>query len=408
MMRALLRCAVGLLTVSASDDHADVEALQLLQTSFTKVAVHSERECRAAKKAARDKKKKLKEDRVAAKVARNAAKAAIALVKESQTADAEAKADVESKCPAPEIDMSPDQGCSGTLVSSYIVIPSRRSREIDYVKTLPPDWYGLQKAVPGGGLPAGAGTVMGSKLGISLMQPCSVAWTVGEVSFVNQYYNMGTGQYRIDNVVYDVMKKKTVASPCECREWADKVGTFPDTVAVQFKTGKYGTPGECQVWSRAGDVPWEKGGFWLQLDAEQGMLLSCYLGNPEEWKQRLKAEQAAGQTMDKCRKTSLWAFGELYWQYDDAGRQIRQILAGTLNEPDPLSGTEGGRKMCLKWVKNDVRCAGAVAIQLKYDGQCYCSMSTNGVKPRIRREVPRPLSFSDGSRNGLSWETCLL
>lgn len=416
-MRALLSCAVGLLAISVADAHEDVESLHLLQTSLAKVSVHSERECKAAKRAAREKKTKLKEARIAAKTARNAAKVANQVMKDLQTADAEAKAAVESKCPPPEVDMSPDQGCSDTLVTSFVLgadsISNNQAQ--DLLKRQPKGFGGIQKFVPGGGLPAGQGTAMGSKLGPSIMQPCSVAWTAGAVSTFQTYYNHNTGQYRTPTgETFTVMKKTdfTIQSACDCRKWADTVVKFPEAAAVQWKTPyRNGGPGQCMVWSKVESIPWEQGGFWLALDLSNpadSLTFSCYLGNPEEWKVRLAAEKAAGQTIDKCRKTSLWSYGQFHLQQDPSYqyRTVALQYVGRISTPDPVAGSEGGRKLCLKWVKEDTKCSGAIAIQLSTNGECYCSFSTPGVNAKFR-QVPR-VPTEDNPDNGLSVMVCML
>lgn len=264
--------------------------------------------------------------------------------------------------------------------------------------------YGFDKVVPGGGVAAGQGTDMGSKLGIAVMQPCSVAWTVG-----NTFSGINAEQRNIPGLGMKTIwkKKDNVQNPCACREWAETVLKWPEAAAVHFRGSTNGAPGQCFVYYMT-DIPWEKHGFQLTLMPDINTNYMCYLGNPEEWKQRVKAEKAAGKLIDKCSKTSLWSFGKLQ-DWRQGFSSIQKFHVGTLNYPDPTAGTEAGRKICLKWVKGNAKCAGAIAVQLDYKNECYCWDTSAGMQVHAGdgRTVPTVETEMVPS-NHLKYEVCML
>lgn len=182
---------------------------------------------------------------------------------------------------------------------------------------------------------------------------------------------------------------------------------WPEAWALEFSATMYGSPGICKVFRKVDGMPWNPSGLGLGLGFGHNNRFSCYLGNPEEWKQRLDAELAKGMLPDKCGKTSLWAYGEAGNQNENrpghSSTFVPRIYVGKLSSPDPLGGTEGGRKLCLKWVRGNAKCDGAVGINLLND-QCYCLFSTPWV---VGRAVPRPPTEEVPS-NGFLKEVCLL
>lgn len=420
-MHFAVRGALGLVAISLADSHEDVEALHLLQTSSAKLSLHDDKKCNAARKATRDEHKQMKSDKKAVKEARNAFRAAQAALKESTTAHTAAATAEEAACPVPEVDQSPDQGCSDTLITSYTPGKSHYPQCPNMLgasgRGLPhgggdPFW-GFNKLVAGGGLPEGQKN--GQKdIGISVLQPCSVGWTVGKL---REPYgtNWQTG---LTNTGMRVFKEvKNLKTACACREWADSQMKFPEAAAVQFyTTNQAGNPAgsSCKVFAFT-NLEWIKNGFELSLDRSQNWHFSCYLGNPEEWKERAAQEKADGILIDKCSKTSLWSFGKLALQEWNAGYYSRtgptwhdQVFAGKITHPDPPAGSEGGRKLCLRWVKKDPKCAGAIAIHLdQYQGNCYCSMTApfqSDATSRPRRREPT----EDNPSNGWTHSTCML
>jgi len=408
------RCAVVLLiAISVSDAHDDVEALHLLQTSSAKISLHSDKECKAGMRAERDAKKNMKADRAAIKAARAALKAAQQAMKGHEDDRAAAQAQIAQSCPAPEVDNSPDEGSSNILVTSYFPpksvghYPDLLNRPLSNAMKLA---YGIEKIVPGGGLPEGRGTAMGSKIGVATMQPCSVAWTVGSVIEPSNGFgkaNVGNMNGVVTHYPELFMQQANIASPQKCREWADTKMKWPDAFAVEFRGNIHGSPGVCKVFKTT-DIPFERMGPALQLGYSQNIMYSCYLGNPQIWKQRLDASLAQGQIVDRCGKTSLWTFGDFFRQNalpNDPvfSTFITPVYVGKLATPDPLSGTEGGRKLCLKWVKGNAKCDDAIGIYLG-NNECYCVLSTPYT---VGRNKPRPPTAEVPS-NGFGKEICLL
>lgn len=380
---------------------SDIQGISLLQTAAhvqSTVSAHSEKECKAATRAQRDTKKQLKTDKAAAKAAKAALKAARAALAASQEADTNALAAMAAACPVAEVDQSPDVGCSTDLVTSREdnthagVIPSRGF-------PTGPGWYGFQKVVKGDGItPAG-----GKKLGVGIMQPCSQAWTVGKFALPHstwqpsfssgQYNGKYTGEYASVGEAYQ--GKKGLATACACREWAETVMPWPQAAAVEFRGTLNGasTNTECKVFKMVppSDIPWARGGFSLALNTLNigNDVFTCYLGNPEEWKDRVEKAKAevAPKLIDNCRK-DYWTAGEIQ------GNRITEVqhYVGKLVYPMPLMDTPEGRKQCLKWVKADAKCAGAVGIYLKKMGggnECYCFLSVE-TYTKFRMDGPSP------------------
>jgi len=394
---ALLTCAVGFLaSVPGAAYEVDGNALSLLQMSSARVSVQSDKECKVASKALKDAQKKTKTDRKAAKAARAAWKAAKQTLQESKEAEDAAYSKVEELCPTPEIDRSADVGCSATVITSCVAPRTQAHTPLLLERGLPHSkWYGFEEVLPGGGVPSvptptgdGGSTVLPQTtkemrdLGIAVMQPCSVAWTVGRMK-VPMFMNLGTGKLGEEQVF---KKKDGLKSPCECRAWAETVMPWPQGVAVSF-LGVSGTGGgtTCTVYGMTG-IPWIGGGFGLTLINSMNTDFTCYLGNPEEWKERLDQEKAVGHTIDKCRKTGLWASGTWAAQADRVTRStVQNPYVGKLSFPDPGVNTEGGRKMCLRWVKGNPKCANAIAIELNDHG-CSCVITTNSIRTSHNRQ----------------------
>ena len=231
------------------------------------------------------------------------------------------------------------------------------------------------------------------------MQPCSVAWTVGQVIAGPGVASWGgvdhnTGKSRTPPYQQVWKKKVGVKTAAECREWADTVMKWPTAAVLEFEglnmPGGY-WPGSaqqttCRVWAMP-DLPFLKSKFGLQLRGGGNRAVSCWLGNPEEYKERLANEKALGHTIDKCSKTSLWSAG--IPQYNVLGAQMRDRYpsgityrqAGQLMSPDPTGYTQEGRKLCLKWAKKDPKCANATLLYLKSTtGACVCYDSVWQVK----------------------------
>lgn len=359
----------------------------------------------------RDAKKALKTNRAVLKEARAALKVAQQTKKDQEEARAAAQAQIAALCPAPEVDMSPDVGSSGTLVTSYI--PWTHQKWPDLLARLPAGWYGFDKVVPGGGVPEGTGP-MGRAIGLNTMQPCSVAWTVGHPVIPATMTSQGGGTRRLPNgQVYHAFYQSTgltMENPAKCREWADTKIKFPEAGAVTFTSPQpiYGTPGYCTVYALKSpeDLPWQASGFDLTLRRSQNDKFSCYLGNPEEWKQRLKAQRAAGSMIDKCSKTSLWASGKLEAQEKRGQFPMKwtEVTVGTISEPQPKPSTEAGRKLCLRWVRADERCNDAIAIMLWSNGNCMCSFNTWGVTP----DLIVPQSIPNDPQNHIRHQICTL
>jgi len=407
------KCAIGLLTaITLSEANNNVDALHLLQTSSAKISLHSDKECKAAMRAEREAKKNMKTGRAAIKAARAALKTAQQAMKGYEDDRTAAQSQIAELCPAPEVDNSPDEGSSNILVTSFLppknnaYYPDLLNRGLSYAWKV---GYGLEEVVPGGGVPEGRGTAMGSKIGIATMQPCSVAWTVGKV--LEPSHGMGKANLHVNGVFTsftDLFQQATnIASPQKCREWADTKMKWPEAWAVEFTGNIRGYPGMCKVF-KVTTIPWEQSGVGLDLGGAQNNIFSCYLGNPQEWKQRFDASLAKGQIIDKCGKTSLWTYGSTANQNagpNDSGTFITNFYVGKLSTPDPLAGTEGGRKLCLKWVKGNAKCDDALAIYLGGNGnECYCVFST---PVKAGRGVPRPPTAEVPS-NGFLKESCLL
>jgi len=408
-MYALLTFAVGLVAGADLASHEDGDALSLLQMSSAKVSMHFEKddkECKAATKAHKSVKKQAKIDKKAAKEARAAWKTAQQAMKDSKEAEAAALAKVAAECPLPEVDNSPDVGCSDILFTSLTPAVSQTKAPLLLERGLPgfTNWLGFNEVLPGGGAPIGdfpngdgggkmipKSTKEERNIGIAVMKPCSVAWTVGMFRYPHTQVDQKTGKMRPgyfqqnNNVQPNeqiFMKKEGINTAQECRAWADTVMKWPEAAAVQFS--HYGHGGQCHVFSMT-KIPFKSDGFSLTLVNSAHTDFTCYLGNPEEWKQRLAAEKAAGQTVDKCSKAGVWANGNWELNGNRTSRgTVGNIPIGKLSWPNPLGNTEAGRKSCYKWAKADPKCADAVALELVSD-TCYCNPTTNS----IRRNAPR-------------------
>lgn len=409
----LVTFAVGLLAVSVSGGHQDGNALSLLQMSSAKVSVHADKECKAATKAHKDAKKKAKADKVAGKAAKAAWKAAKQAMQASKEAADEAYSNQLEACPVPEVDRSPDVGCSKTLITSTTLGANQPGLPLLMERGLPSaNWYGFEEVLPGGGMPKvpfptfdGGSSVFPvstkteRNLGVAVMQPCSKAWTIGEVRYpyqvVDPPHATGTRTGRLSpgfipelngEVVY--MRKTGFKSPCECRAWAETVMKWPTGAAVEFWGQNNGQPGQCTVFKMT-EVPWTRLGFSLSLATSANTHMSCYLGNPEEWQERLDNEKATGHTVDKCSKTEVWGCGGWVQQANRTTRStVAPIHVGNLVYPMPSPSTEAGRKMCLKWVKENPKCDNAIAIEMNARG-CFCSTTVLGLKKSGRKEVPQ-------------------
>lgn len=410
-MHTLLTCAVCLLASASGAASEDGDALVLLQMSSARVSVHSDKECKAARKDQKAAKKTAKTDKAAAKAAKAAWKAARKAMKESKEAQAAADAKVLDLCPLPEVDRSPDEGCSATLITSCTPGVAQPEGALLLERGLPYNkWYGFEEVLPGGGVPSvptptadGGSSVFPlttsamRKLGIAVMQPCSVAWTVG---FIRYPYQVQGSTGKLPPTFRDFgdpneqvfLRKENLKSPCECRAWAETVMPWPTGAAVEFlghKSGGYGggTPTQCTVFSMS-SIPWKNLGFSLTLAHSANTHFSCYLGNPEEWKERLDKEKEAGRTVDKCSKTSLWSSGKWELQANRTTRStVPHQFVGSLSWPDPDVNSEAGRKMCLKWVKTNPKCANAIAIELHEQG-CWCVFTTDAINKGGRQEAP--------------------
>jgi len=313
---------------------------------------------------------------------------------------------VAAACPAAEVDRSPDVGCSTDLVTSR---EDRSQAGVFTSRGFPtgPGWYGFQKVVKGDGItPAG-----GKKLGVGIMQPCSQAWTVGKFALPHGTYQPSfvTGQYNgkyggaYASVGEAYKGKKGLATACACREWAETVMPWPQAAAVSFKGSLNGASAntECKVFKMVSreDIPWERGGFSLALNTLNvgNDEFTCYLGNPEEWNDRVKKAKAevAPILIDNCKK-DYWTAGQIQGNRDFP--EVQHYV-GKLVYPMPLMTTPEGRKQCLKWVKADAKCVNAVGIFLKKMGggdDCYCFLSVE-TTAQFRMAGPRP-----------TLQTCLL
>lgn len=408
----------GALAVLVASAHASGEVLSLLQTQVHKrdaiivggefadvenasiadfLSVQSDKDCKAATKAHRDAKKQAKSDRAAVKAARAALKAALATAAESKQKEEEGLAKMAEVCPVPEIDRSPDVGCSKIIVTSLTVKPGDPRNPELLERGLPADWYGFDGAnvadgtiVPGGGIAQGRGTDMGSKLGTAVMQPCSVAWTSGAVmpGRVPQYPSVDyrTGKdIRTGEQVW--LEKTGLRSACACREWAETVMKWPEAAFLEFQGLKngggyapYGQATMCRVWA-VSKLPWPRSKMGLHLREGGNRHFTCYLGNPEEYKERLANEKALGHVIDKCSKTSLWAAGVPSKNILPTGSFTLFHNVGQLKSPDPPGHSQAGRKLCLKWAKKDPKCANATILTLgtHSPGMCECYESVDHI-----------------------------
>lgn len=404
----LVTFAAGLLAVSVSGVHQDGNALSLLQMSSAKVSLHSDKECKAATKAHKDAKKKAKADKAAGKAAKAAWKAAKQAMQASKEAADEAYSNQLELCPVPEVDRSPDVGCSKTIVTSVFIGANEPGKPLLLERGLPfAGWYGFEEVLPGGGVPSvptptadGGSSVfpLASKamryLGIGVMQPCSKAWTVGEIMYPYQVDGR-TGKLPanfpdVPGETIFMQKVGVHKTPCECREWAESVMKWPTGAAVEFNAqgAQGGVPGICTVFKMTA-LPWSKKGFSLTLANSANTHFSCYLGNPEEWQERLDKERAEGHTIDKCSKTAVWGNGRFAQQANRTTRStVAPIHVGTLVYPMPSPQSEAGRKMCLKWVKGNSKCANAITIEMNERG-CWCATTTRSIsKVGGRRDAP--------------------
>lgn len=252
---------------------------------------------------------------------------------------------------------------------------------------------------------------MGAKLGVGVMQPCSVAWTAGRfyapVGGINPMTGVIGGEFAGTLIYKEKKNPGNFKTACECREWAESQIKWPQAAAVQFTGQMSGStaPTECRVYAMT-TIPWDRRGFQLTLAHSWNNVFTCYLGNPEEWTQRVKKEKAAGHLIDKCSKTSLWAFGKVTQSVNGSG-WVPFHSVGTLQPPDPVPGSVEARKMCLKWVKADARCANALYANLHKDGKCYCSDAFGAFDQGLQPREPQPTTAEQPS-NQMQYEVCHL
>jgi len=368
--------AVSILSAAASGSTENGDALSLLQTSSVKVLgsnLQSNKECKAAKTAFRDAKTKVKTDKAAIKAARAALKEARAARVESEKEKQTAAEAVTGACPDEQVDFeTPDEGCSSTIVTSI-----RGNGPDDLLDGVQCNykystWFTNTikdgQCLPGGGAKGGDGQPYGDKLGISVMQPCSAAWTGGGFIYPTGV-NLQTGMR--GNVKFSE-EKKGMPNPCSCLEWAKSVAPWPQSYATTY----YKIGGICRVFMK-NDLPWKEGGPALYLETSRTQenhnnAFTCFMGNPDAWKAEVEAEKAANQLLDKCSKPN---WGHWFVQQTD----VNVVPKG---EPKfkPLytgSGPNGAvinTKECFKVARAEPACKDAVALswQPQSGGQCKC------------------------------------
>lgn len=386
----MLAFAIGVLATGASASatgvHEDGNALSLLQTSSLKVSEHSSGgECKAAKAAHKAARAKVKTDKSAIKAARQALKAAreaLKAAKATKVASDEAAGEAYNKvlevCPIPEVDLtSPDEGCSATVVTSY------RPQNRNGPDLLDPAWcaaastsgLGFDTCLPGGGVPEGHGKAYGDKLGIAIMQPCSVAWTNGGYIAPKGTLNQGPGKDGIRQGSGEVMwkAKAGMKTQCECLEWAKSVAPWPESIAVTFQN-----TGNCQV-HKMTTLSWKEGGPALYLSTAHNNFFTCYLGNPAEWQQRYDSEKAQNQLIDKCSKPE-WSPTMLYAAEPPSvptGTPFKSLWTGSGH-----GGAVISTKECYQVAKDDPACANAVALSYKAAmSWCRCIFQSSSLAP---------------------------
>lgn len=365
----MLVFAVGVLAVSASGvQEEDGNALSLLQTSSLKVSEQSSnKDCKAAKAAYQDARTKVKTDKAARKAARKAVKAAQAALKaakatkeESEKAAEVAYGKMAEVCPIPEVDLeTPDEGCSGTIVTSFmgkgihdLLNPANCNKYNGLANHLDK----FDKCLPGGGVPGGHGKAYGDKLGIAIMQPCSVAWTSGGP--IVPRGTLSTGFQQVTNT--EIFKVKTgLRDHHACLDWAKSVAPWPESYAVTFGAN-------CQVHKKT-TIPWKNFGPSLQLTPGNNIWFSCYLGNKAAWKKQYEEQQAENQLIDKCSKP-VWS----RWKLHNAEPPV--VPSGTPFKWLPMASST---KECYQNVKAEPVCGKAVAVRYKEaGGWCQCIYQT--------------------------------